>query len=381
MDTVYLVVNSGSSTVKYSFFQKRENLLRVVYEKHGATYHRQINDLKPKKITAKIFRESFQDLFKLQQVSALKTASKIKIGFRYVHGGKEMKHGTKVNTAVLKKLQKLDALAPLHNPQARKLVEQARATLPKASAYLFFDTAYHRTIPEEHYRYPIPKKLEKKGIRKYGFHGLVCSSIVHQLKEQRLLKKNLILCHLGSGCSVTAIKAGESFHTSMGMTPLEGLMMSTRSGDIDPGALLYLLQKENMSPEKISEMLNEESGLKAFTGSRDMRVALKKEKKDAEAQLGVEIFCNKVAEYIARYTMSLGGLDQIVFSGGIGENAHSIRERVCEKLKPLGVRLSMKKNKKGSPLQSLQKSFSKIQILKAHADEASEIHRLMQEMN
>jgi acetate kinase len=378
MSSHQLIINAGSSTVKYSFFEGEEKVLHVLYEKISTrSFQRSIGKKRAEKISAKVYENSLQDLFALKQVTSLKIHEELmKIGFRYVHGGKSFKKDTRVSKSILKKLKNIDELAPLHNPYARALVEQSMKTFPQSKKVLFFDTSFHQTIPELHWRYAIPRALaDKQGIRRYGFHGAACSSVVRQLKQKRILKKKLVICHLGSGCSITAVKNGKSIQTSMGMTPMEGLIMSSRSGNIDPGIILLMQQKNKWSAKKTAEFLNKESGLKGLSGSSDMREVLKNSKKDNNAELAVAMFCQRASEYIAKYSVSLGGLDQVVFSGGIGENAPLIRKKICEELRHLGVRLSEKKNKFAHSLQPLQKGFSKVKITWVHADEASEMNR------
>lgn len=371
-----LIINAGSATYKYTLFDGEKKILHALYQKKGErSFELQMRvgeKVKHSKIKKSQYENSLKDLldnhFKLIEVN--------KLGFRVVHGGRYFKKTTKLNTGVLKKLKKLDDLAPLHNPFARKLIEQSEKLLPKVKKYLIFDTAFHASIPEINSRYAIPGKISKRvGIKRYGFHGIVCSSIVNQLKQKRRLPKKLIVCHLGGGCSVTAIRGGKSVDTSMGFTPLEGLVMATRAGDIDPGLILHLQKKLKLSPDKLLKILNEDSGLKALAGSRDMREILKKAKRNnTEASLAIEIFCSKVAKYVAVYIVSLQGVDRIVFSGGIGSNSPSIRHIICTYLKPFGIRIDAEKNKRVGAGKNIQKLLSTCKISWMEADEASEIN-------
>jgi acetate kinase len=382
MKTYQLIINAGSSSMKYNFFEEEKGILQVYYEKISSrSFQRRINKKAVQKISKSVYENSLKDLLKLKEVSSLKLHEDLmKIGFRYVHGGKSFQKPTRVTNTVLKKLKKLDESAPLHNPHARQLVLQSMKIFPKIKKFLFFDTAFHSSIPEVNWRYGIPKALsDKNGIRRYGFHGTVCSSIIHQLKEKKKLKKKLVICHLGSGSSVTAVKNGSSIHTSMGMTPMEGLLMSTRSGDIDPGLILFLQKKYKWSASKTDEYLNRDSGLKGLAGSGDMRELLKKSKKDKQADMAIRMFCRKTAEYIAKYSVSLGGLDQVIFSGGIGENSPIIRKKILEQLLHMGVRVSDNRNTAAKALQPIHKRFSKVKLAWAHADEASEINRLLKQ--
>lgn len=342
------MVNAGSATHKYSLFEGSKKRFSIVYEKG--------------------LKKSLKNFLKNQEVrDILQDREIVAMAFRIVHGGSLFIKPTLVSRSVLKKLKSLDHLAPLHNPHARKLVVQSEKILPKARKLLIFDTAFHATLPEVNWRYAIPKKMaDKNHLRRYGFHGIVCSSIVRQLKEKKKLKKRLIICHLGSGCSVTAVLNGQSIDTSMGFTPLEGLVMGTRAGDIDPGLLLHLEQSLKMKSRKLFHLLNFESGLKGLAGTNDMREILKKEKKSKDARLALEIFCQKAAKVIAAQIVSLGGIDQLVFSGGIGENSAVVRKKIKAYLKPLTLRASLGSFKSSS-----------VNIPTVSSDESSEMNRLL----
>lgn len=348
-DPIHLIVNAGSATVKYAIFEGEQKKIEVLIE-----------------ICGENVRQTLPSLLAKPDVQKLLHGKKfVAIAFRFVHGGHRYRNHVRLTPKILNDLRSLDELAPLHNPFARALVEESGHLFPSVRKYLMFDTAFHATIPEQNRRYALPTRYGMDSVlHRYGFHGIVCSSIVHQLKTHRRLKGKLIICHLGSGCSVTAVKNGESIDTSMGFTPLEGLLMSTRAGDLDPGLLLYIQKKWKISPRKMECILNFESGLKAICGSSDMREIIKNGKSGNQAAiLALEMFCLKAAKVIAAAMVSLGGVDQIVFSGGIGENSPLIRKRILQHLQPLGIRQ--------------RRFFSRVNIQVLHADEEEEMNRII----
>ncbi|MDF2379050.1 MAG: acetate/propionate family kinase [Candidatus Gracilibacteria bacterium] len=379
---INLVINTGSATTKYSFFLKNEKLLKVVYQKKGRGGYEIIiskDELSQSVDVSKaIFTRSLNDLFKRSVVKSLLAEGALEvIGFRIVHGGNLFDEPTEVSKKILNQLKKLDHLAPLHNPFARKLIEETEKKFPKLKKILVFDTTFHNSLPKINSTYALPKKIsEQFGLKKYGFHGIAYQSIVRQLKKQRKLSKNIIACHLGGGCSVTALRNGKSIDTSMGFTPLEGLVMGTRAGDIDPGLLLYLQKVLKKSPDQLLEILNSESGLIGLTGTSDMRMIIgMKLLKHPAATLAFEIFCQKIAQKIATYIVTLKGVDRIVFSGGIGENSHEVRQAVIDHLKCFKISINKGRNKVSKPGQELSRIFSKAKVCYLHIDEALEINQ------
>lgn len=371
---ISLIANAGSATYKYGLFNGRKIIASYLYQKEGEnifTFCK--NDGEKETISQQQFENSLSDLKKREAAMMSEIGQ---IAFRVVHGGSVFTKPTFVTPSVIKSLEKLNHLAPLHNPFSLRLIKQAQKMYPQCKKLLVFDTSFHSGIEIENRTYPIPKDLQKKyGIRRYGFHGIVCESIVRQMGWR--LSKRTIICHLGSGCSVTALLKGKSIDTSMGFTPLEGLVMGTRAGDLDPGLLVELEKK--MGNRKLEEVLNKSSGLKALAGTSDMREILRKaEKGNRDANVAIEIFCKKAAKEIASQVVSLGGLDQIIFSGGIGENAPLIRQKICEYLKPLGVAIHQKRNQKAKARKSFAKRFSKIRLSYVRADEQSEMAHQLQ---
>ncbi|HEY7693429.1 MAG TPA: acetate kinase [Gaiellaceae bacterium] len=247
------------------------------------------------------------------------------VGHRVVHGGARLVEPVVIAEDVKAAIRELTPLAPLHNAPALRAIEQAEAALPGVPHVAVFDTAFHATMPEEAKRYAVPELWRKWGVRRYGFHGLSVEWAASQVRVPRL-----VVCHLGGGSSVTAVLAGRSVETTMGFSPLEGVPMTTRSGSIDPGALLYLMRERGLSVEELDHALEHESGLAALSGgSGDVR-----ELEDDSLALGV--YVHRVAAAVAASAAALGGLDAIAFTGGIGEHSPLVRERVCERLAFLG---------------------------------------------
>jgi len=271
------------------------------------------------------------------------------VGHRVVQGGALFSEPTRVTPDVLQGLRGLEELDPLHNPTEVALIEAALRLLPDAPSVAVFDTAFHRTLPEVAWRYALPSEMaDRLGLRRYGFHG-----ISHRYVSGRLLDclgreaagTRLITCHLGSGASVCALRDGASVDTSMGLTPLEGLVMGSRSGDVDPGLLLYLLRTQGMTPEQLDDMLNHGSGLKGLTGRSDVRdLEQAAGAGDARADMALEIFAYRVRKYLGAYAAALGGLDAVAFTGGIGERGAQMRARICRGLDFLGVTLDEGRN-------------------------------------
>lgn len=312
------------------------------------------------------------------------------IGHRVVHGGDKYFKPTHITPKVLKNLDELSELAPLHNKSS---VEAIKSSLnyfgDQIPQFALFDTAFHHDLPLYASTYALPIALSKKyRIRRFGFHGISYSYLweIYAKHTPHASKKRVIALHLGSGCSLAAIKGGRSIDTSMGLTPMEGLVMSTRSGDIDPAIIEYLCRQENKSAEEITRLLNYDSGLKGVSGtSSDMQVLLQQKTQRPQASLSIEIFCYRILKYIGAYIAALEGIDALIFSGGIGENAAEIRKRILKKLSWYGVKLDAKKNRRASSLHSgeilkINQPHSTVEILVIGTDEnayiAQEIAKL-----
>lgn len=266
------------------------------------------------------------------------------VGHRFVHGGEKFKSSVLIDDGVLKEIEALSGLAPLHNPENLKGYYASRKLLPDAKQVAVFDTSFHQTLPPRAYLYGLPYHYyEQDRIRRYGFHGTSHRYVswryawLHGTTRETL---KLITLHLGSGCSVCAVDHGRSIDTSMGFTPLDGLLMGTRTGELDPGLLLYLQDRHNASTSDLEVLFNQRSGLYGLTGSSDMRdVLARRSQGDGRARDAVDVFCYRVIKYVGAYAAVLGGADALIFTGGIGENAAEIRAQVCDGLKWLGVDL------------------------------------------
>lgn len=266
------------------------------------------------------------------------------VGCRVVHGGERFDRPTLVTPEVVAAVRDLGRLAPLHNPTAAAVLDAVLSLLAGTPVVAVFDTSFHRTMPDVAALYALPLEMAKgKGLRRYGFHGTS-----HRYVSARLIERlgrgaagtRVVTCHLGNGASVCAVRDGVSIDTSMGLTPLEGLIMGTRSGDVDPGLLLHLLTRERMSAEQVDQLLNHESGLKGLGGSGDVRVLQTASASgDAAATLALDCFAYRVRKYVGAYAAALSGLDAIAFTGGIGEHSSIVRRKTCQGLEWLGVKL------------------------------------------
>lgn len=272
------------------------------------------------------------------------------VGHRIVHGGEKFNSSVLITEEVKDKIRECFDIAPLHNPANMKGIEAVEAILPNVPQVGVFDTAFHQTIPSYAYMYALPYSLYKNyGVRRYGFHGTshryvsqrVCDFLGVDVKEQRI-----ITCHIGNGGSITAVKGGKSIDTSMGLTPVEGLVMGTRVGDVDAGALIYIMEKEGLSPEQLSNLINKKSGVMGVSEvSSDMREIDSAIKEGNEqAKLALDMYHYRIAKYIGAYTAALNGVDIIVFTGGVGENQISTRKNICDRLSYLGVKVDDEKN-------------------------------------
>jgi acetate kinase len=304
-----------------------------------------------------------------------------RVGHRVVHGGPRFQETVRVDTVVMDALLALAPLAPAHNPAAVAGMRAVRRVLgARLPQYAVFDTAFHRTLPDVAAIYPGPYAWTERGIRRYGFHGIShasCAERAAALLGRPLGALRLITCHLGSGCSLAAIRDGHSVDTTMGLTPLDGLMMGTRSGAVDPGILLYLLRNDGIGADELERVLTQESGLKGISGiSGDLReVQAAADRGEGRAALALEIFVHRLRAGIAAQRASLDRLDALVFTGGIGEHSAPVREAVCAGLEFLGVRLDPERNADGAPDRAIDHATSAVKILVIAAQENAAIAR------
>jgi acetate kinase len=295
----------------------------------------------------------------------------VAIGHRIVHGGRTFVEPVAISAGVLEELRRLVPLAPNHQPQALAAVEAAATAFPKAPQIACFDTAFHRTLPRVARIYPLPHRFEADGIVRYGFHGLSYESVLAQLNtlDPRAAAGRLIVAHLGNGASMAAIRDGASIETTMGFTPSGGLVMGTRTGDLDPGVLLHLLRDGGFDPEALGNLINREGGLRGVSGgTADMRDLLAKESHDRRAADAVALFCYQARKFLGALVAVLGGLDALVFTGGIGEHAAPIRARICDGFDHLGLRLDPPRNDAGEPFISSQDGLVTVRVVPSDED-------------
>jgi acetate kinase len=293
------------------------------------------------------------------------------VGQRLVHGGARYREPQRITPEFLTEIEKLIPLDPDHTPAAIKGIQFIAEWMPNLPQIACFDTAFHSSLPTVARMYALPRRLYGQGIVRYGFHGLSYEYVMGELRklEGNLADGRVIVAHLGSGASIAAIKQGKSADTSMGFTPLEGLVMATRCGDVDPGILLYLAGNQNIPSNEMSKLLNKESGLFGVSGSSgDMRVLLDKMPRDSAAAEAVDLFCYRAKKYIGAYAAALGGLDVLVFAGGIGEHAPIVRNRICENLGFLGINLDESSNEADAALISSAESQVKVRVIKTNED-------------
>jgi acetate kinase len=356
-----LVINAGSSSVKYYLYQMpaARVLARGSVERVGEKVSKlthffddssHTSDVNTRDVEAAVnlvldtlVREGVGPLASLAEIGA--------VGHRVVHGGEEFTGSVVIDERVIASIEKYADLAPLHNPPNLAGIRAAGARLPGVTQVACFDTAFHTTIPKVAYIYGLPYDLyEKYGIRRYGFHGISHRYVARRvaaLMGRGKYEVNVITCHLGNGCSITAVKGGRSVDTSMGFTPLEGVPMGTRCGDLDPAILFYLGEK-GYDPQSLNTLCNKHSGLLGISGlSNDIRNLLQRAGEGNErATLAIDIFCYRIRKYIGAYAAVLEPLDAIAFTGGIGENAVRLREQICRDMSQLGVRLDPAANEK-----------------------------------
>jgi acetate kinase len=303
-----------------------------------------------------------------EKLSKLKLPNLDGIGHRVVHGGPKLTMHQRITPEVLKTLEAAAHFAPLHVPASIALIREMEKLYPGVPQFACFDTAFHTTMPEAASRLPLPKKYWDAGIRKYGFHGLSCESIVYQLRDR--LPKHLIVAHLGNGASVTAIIDGRSVDTTMGLTPTGGIIMGTRPGDLDPGVLLHILHTNGNNVDELAKTLDKESGLKGISGTAsDMRKLHEAaDKGDEDAQLAIEMFARAAAKAIGGFAATMGKLDALVFTGGIGEHDPDVRAKICGGMEAFGLRLDEIENKESAKTISRSASSAAVEVIETDED-------------
>ena len=335
MQSTVLVINCGSSTVKYQLLAADAGRLLA-----GGV----------EEVPARDHRGAFGRIgAALSRSGALAAGSLAAIGHRVVHGGERFQAPARIDAAVCAAIRELAVLAPLHNPANLIGIEVCREAFPDVPQVAVFDTAFHQTLPAHAYRYAVPEAWYRRfGVRRYGFHGTSHRWVAERAAEalgRPLAALNLITLHLGNGASAAAIRAGRCVDTSMGLTPLEGLVMGTRSGDLDPAVPLFVQRAAGLAPEAADAALNQDSGLLGLAGTSDMRELLARERAgDERARLALELYCYRIRKYLGAYSAVLGRVDAVVFTGGIGENAARVRSLACTGLELLGIAVDERAN-------------------------------------
>lgn len=373
-----LVLNCGSSSLKYQLINmeteeviasgkferigEKESFIthkacgKKVTINHVAMNHTEAIDFTLKQLT----NPEYKVIDDLNEINA--------IGHRIVHGGEKISKPVLVDDKTVQDIKDCIDLAPLHNPAAIMGIEACKKVMPGKPMAVVCDTAFHQTMPIENYLYPVPYEFyEKYGVRKYGAHGTSHMYVANRLAEilgKDIKNLKIVTCHLGQGSSICAVDGGKSIDTSMGLTPLGGIPMVTRSGDLDPSVVTYIMKKENLSSDEVESLLNKKSGLQGISGMapdfREIELASYGENKRAE--IAIKVFNYSIAGYVAKYAVAMGGLDAVVITGGIGENQINIRKGICEKLKVLGVELDEEANDMRGEEKMITTKESKVKV-------------------
>lgn len=355
-----LVLNCGSSSLKYQLIDMRDESVlakgncerigekesfcthKVNGEKYVIKEHVQDHEEALELIIKQLLHKDYGVIASLEEINA--------VGHRIVQGAEIFKESVLIDDKVIEQIKECGALAPLHNPAAALGIEACKDLMPNVKMVAVFDTAFHQTMPKESYLYPIPYEYYTKyKIRKYGAHGTshqYVSQLAAEMMQKPIEELKIVTCHLGQGASICAVKGGKSVDTSMGLTPLGGIPMVTRSGDLDPSVVTYLMEKENLTPQEMNSLLNKKSGLLGISELvPDFReIEADSHKGNEKAEIAVNVFISEIAQYVARYAAVMEGIDAIVFTGGIGENQTYIRSSICKRLAFMGLTIDEEKN-------------------------------------
>ena len=379
-----MVINCGSSSLKFKLYDMEktnsviaEGVIEEIGKDKSKFKYKSKNMKKDEELVREVEAKDHTQAVEQVQKALLDPKSGVfkdklevdAVGHRVVHGGEKFSKSALITKGVKEVIQDCFEIAPLHNPPNYMGIEACEAIFPGIPQVAVFDTAFHQTMKKEAYIYGLPYELyERYHIRKYGFHGTSHEYVSQRAAE--FLKKDpkklkLITCHLGNGASITAVKNGQSVDTSMGLTPLEGLVMGTRTGDMDPAVVTFLMKKEHLSPDDMDNLLNKKSGLKGISGiSNDLREIMDAASHgNNRAQFAIDIFCYRITKYIGSYAAAMGGLDAVVFTGGIGENASEVRAKVLAPLVFLGLRVDESKNKSKEKEKVITYVGSKVKAL------------------
>ena len=376
-----LVLNCGSSSLKYQLIDMdgEKVLAKGNYERIGSPDSFVTHKVNGEKYKYEKEAKNHEDAisFVLEQFTdsehgVIESLDEITaVGHRTVHGGEEFTHSVLIDDSIIERFRRDIPLAPLHTPAIIKGIEACKNVMPEKPMVAVFDTAFHHTIPKERYIYPIPYEYYKKyKIRKYGFHGTshrYVSARVAELVNKPVDSLKTIVCHLGQGASICAVLNGKSVDTSMGFTPTAGIAMGTRSGDLDPAMVTYIMKNENLSPDDMDAILNKKSGLLGMSefssDNRDLLESIANNDEHAEqAKIAIENYCYIIAQYVAKAAVALNGVDVIAFAGGVGERGPDERKKICEHLKWMGIELDDEANKVKAEEQEISSANSKIKV-------------------
>ncbi len=384
-----LTINGGSSSIKFAIYKASKPLKKTLYGKINRigspdttlTFNDQTKN-KQQSINLEASDHKAAVNFLIDWLEGQHDFNSISaIGHRVVHGMKHMEPEI-ITKKLLDELHRFEIYDPDHLPAEIELIKGFLQRYPKLKQVACFDTAFHSTMPRIAKIVPIPRHYENKGVQRYGFHGLSYAYLMEELarlEDTKVANGRVILAHLGSGASMAAVLNGQSIDTTMAFTPASGLMMSTRSGDVDPGLISFLARSENMTTLQFDKMVNHKSGLLGVSeASSDMHDLLRKEEEDIRAAEAVELFCYQAKKQIGAYAAALGGLDILIFAGGIGENAPEIRSRICKGLEFLGIELEEKRNRTNSPIISTNKEKAVVRVI--HTDEEWMIAKTVSKM-
>jgi acetate kinase len=371
-----LALNSGSSSLKFGLYRVRaastDPLItgeaEAIGEKSGAFHAKDAlgHTLLHERVQLPSQQEAIARVASL--LSEQNMPAPQSIGHRIVHGGPQLKKHCRIDDSVLAKLKAAAAFAPLHMPAALSVIRFAQSHFPDLEQVACFDTSFHSHMPPIASVLPIPRALRAEGVKRYGFHGLSCESIVRQLAAS--VPSRLIIAHLGNGASITAVKDGASIDTSMGLTPTGGLIMGTRSGDLDPGVLVYLARQKKLDVTQLEKLVDHQSGLLGISGlSADLRDLQKEVSANADARLAIDMFCYSASKQVAAMSAVLGGVELLVFTGGIGENDAEVRAGICGRLSSIGVVLDESHNRAVSNPISGKGSGFQVRVLPSQEDE------------
>jgi acetate kinase len=392
VDMNILVINSGSSSLKYQLLDMHRGVVLTagivdrIGNRNAALHHEWRTsegtmETLAREVAAPDHRAAFVAIgAAMRETGVMLDATRVDaIGHRVVHGGERFQTPTRIDADVVTAVRALVPLAPLHNPPNLLGIELCLELFPSVPQVAVFDTAFHQTMPPHAYHYALPQGLyADHAVRRYGFHGSSHAYVTRRAAEylgREPTTLNLISLHLGNGASAAAVAGGRCIDTSMGMTPLEGLVMGTRCGDIDPALTFYIGRVAGLDGAAVETLLNEDSGLKGLCGTNDMREVLRRiDAGDSPARLAFDIYCYRIRKYIGAYTAALGRVDAVIFTAGIGENAPAVRERVCAELQALDIRLDARKNSGVSgEIAEIQSADSAVKLLVVRTNEEREI--------